>query len=46
VIENLRAAAERREPAVELVPDASGGDPIAYADEQEGEPRATQHSGH
>lgn len=46
---NLRAAAEARtrtEPAAELVPDANGGDLINYGDEQEGDPRATQHRGH
>ena len=44
--ESLRAAAEARlriGPAAELVHDTSGGDPIAYEDEQEGPDRATQY---
>jgi len=46
---DLRAAAEARvrEPAAELVPDSSGGDPIVYDDEQQKEvPRAAEHRGH
>jgi hypothetical protein len=38
MIEKLRATAEVRpaaEPAVGLVPDANGGDPILYGDEEQ-----------
>lgn len=45
----LRSAAEARtrtEPAAELVPDAAGGDPILYDDEQREVPRAPEYRGH
>lgn len=42
MIEKLRATAEVRpaaEPAVGLVPDANGGDPILYGDDEQGAKR-------